>query len=158
MRQLRHTIEKEGYFQRFNKHDLDVRDGLTLDKYIRGCRIPFPWEINGNIIFFDNKHEGGNPHTHGRHIMIPKAMIPSEQLIKHEEMHIYQRYNPLEVNKDKTIISMASTQTDRSNPDTNCLKYEGYSSEYNPYPKSISDIVSIPSKDHPYEDMAYSVI
>lgn len=155
--QLRKTIEKEGYFERFNALDLQVRDGLTIDQYIRGCRIAFPWERTPkpNIIFFEKTHEGGNPHTHGKYIMLPKSYVPNETLIKHEEMHIYQRYNPLEVNKGRTILSMASTTTDRANPDTNCIQYSGYSSKYKENPRTLSDIVSNAAMDHPYEDMAY---
>lgn len=158
--QLRKTIEKEGYFERFNTHDIKVRNGLTLDAYIRGCRIPFPWERYNyppNTIFFEKTHEGGNPHTHGHYIMLPKSFVPSDTLIKHEEMHIYQRYHPLEVNQGRTILSMASMDTNRANPDTNCLQYAGYSSKYKDDPRSLSDIVENPARDHPYEDMAYSV-
>ena len=162
-KKLKKCIQLEGYFERFNDLDKSVRNNLTLDQYISGTRILFPWEnpiINKNIFIVNNKYEGGFPHTHGPYIMTPSLKRLTNHTYKHEKMHIFQRYNPLEVNKEITkqnpIIGVSCTSTSRANPDTNCIQYKGFSSDFLPNPKYLSDITSS-LKDHPYEEMAYKI-
>lgn len=162
-RKLKQCILLEGYFERFNDMDKNVRNNLSLDKYISGTRILYPWEnplINKNIFIFNSEYEGGFPHTHGPYIMSPSLKRLNKKTYQHEKLHIYQRYNPLEVNKEITkkypILGIACNKKSRANPDTNCLQYKGFSSDFIQDPKHLSDIVSS-YKDHPYEEMAYKI-
>ena len=164
---LKASIQLEAYFERFNENDMRVRNHLTLDKYIDGVRILYPWEYlyapktKYNLMILDPGIEFNFPHTHGKYIMVHNLGI-SAQTIKHEEMHIYQRYNPVEVSKkleekNIKIIGIYNPQTDnvRANPDINLLIYDGYINQSCYRNSSSAHIIGLPSKEHPFETMAY---
>jgi len=161
---LRNDIQREGYFERFNEIDKRIRNNMTLDDYISGCRILFPWEqvtrpmVPSRVMIFNRAHEGGFPHTHGRYIMTPSLdkLTPSTYL--HEQIHVYQRYHPAETNAiltKKYPIEGSIGNNCRANPDTNTIQYAGLSAEYVHNAKSLTDTKD--TKDHPYEVMAYLV-
>lgn len=161
--QLKQMIQLEGYFERFNQNDKTLRNNMTLEQYVDSTRILYPWEFSkykNKILIFDKHLEGGFPHTHGHYIMAPSIKFLTPTILKHEQMHIYQRFNPLEVNKnivkDRPIVGIINPASNcRANPDTNCLKYTGISAEYIDEPKTLLDLKD--KSDHPYEEIAYQV-
>jgi len=166
-RQLKKVIELEGYFERFNDMDRRLRNnkGITIDEYVSGTRILYPWEfppappiIKCRIMIFDANHEGGFPHTHGRYVLTPSLSQLSPTTFRHEQVHIYQRYNPEKVNQGNAheIIGIVKPSDNcRANPDTNSLKYAGISAEYKPNAKKMTDLED--PRDHPFEVMAYAL-
>lgn len=173
-KELKKAICLEGYYERFNDNDRILRVNQTLDSFINSCRILYPWEMllfffkkyaifihpKPKIIIFDPKFENGFPHTHGNFILASSLSQLSKTTFKHEQIHIYQRYNPFDVNKEicktwriKGIYYKHDNQ--RANPDTNTIRYESFDSKYIKDPVSLSDIEN--KKDHPYEDMAYKL-
>ena len=140
------------------------------------------------IIFFDPQFEGGMPHTHGHFILLPfdflnplkrivKGSVKGEgkerereserikEIIRHEAVHIEQRYNPCEMNRvivDTFKLPMTGIQRRkeggeeeiyRANPDTNRILYSDIRPLYKSNASSLNDITD--SRDHPYEMMAY---
>lgn len=172
-RELRRSLQLEGYFERFNDTDKQIRNNMTLDEYVASCRILYPneyfklWKlrkynfVNHKVLIFSKRFEGGFPHTHGRFIMAPSIeVILIPRIYVHEQVHIYQRYHPLEVNAFLTklypIKSIATTRDNfRSNPDTNMIIYDNVTSKYKDNAKSLNDISD--RNDHPYELMAYNL-
>lgn len=171
-KRLKKVIELEGYYERFNSNDIKLRNNQNINDFVNSARILYPWEMlyflsytsflspKPKIMIFDSKYESGFPHTHGNIILISKIDHLSKTTYKHEQIHIYQRYNPLEVNKVvcetwpiKGIFYKKDNQ--RANPDTNSIFYETYNAKYVSDPKSLSNIEN--KNDHPFEEMAYSL-
>lgn len=175
-RKLKKSILKSGYYENFNDVDRQVRQNYDLEDFLKSCikgskkhlETLDPWlrsEVS-KIILFDPKFENGNPHTHGRFIFLPYDFenrfknIPV--LIRHEAIHIWQRYHPCEASryvilKYKCPISgfqkNTTSKSFRSNPDINRILYGDITNEFRPDAKKLTDILDV--RDHPYEMMAY---
>jgi hypothetical protein len=180
-RKLHDYITREAYFERFNKADIIARTGkgVTLDEYVAGCRAPSLGErirlfkktraIVGNapwrFMFFDPDMENGFPHTHGPYIMLPDIpnLLPSANTLLHENVHVWQRFNPCEANveierryPDMRITGhVVPSDMHRANPDTNTILYGDARPVYTKDPTRLTDIVD--ARDHPYELMAYDI-
>lgn len=171
-KELKKTICLEGYYERFNFNDKELRKHQTIDNFINSARILYPWEKlkfiflryqvivepKPIIMLFDARFEGGFPHTHGKFILASSLKQLSKSTYKHEQIHIYQRFNPIEVNKDissKWKIKGLFNENDnqRANPDTNTIHYDSFNARYASHPKSLIDIEN--KNDHPFEVMAY---
>jgi hypothetical protein len=155
---LREAIQLEGYFERFSEADKVLRGHMTLDQYVASTRILYPWEIPPKtpyqIMIFDPRLEGGFPHTHGPYIMTPSLKRLTPSILEHEQVHIQQRYHPLELTLGYPIIGYVKPEDGhRANPDTNSLRYAGISSKFKDSPTSLRDLVD--PADHPFEIMAY---
>jgi len=140
--------------------------------------------LDCDLLIYNNfEYEEGLPHTRQDVIFITSSIIPvsdefADDLINiliHEKIHIYQRYNKKEIdNKIKAegymILPESKINKDllylrRSNPDIDNTIY------YNPVnnkemifyyrtdkPNNISDILTNDfSLEHPYEKMAYEI-
>lgn len=189
---LRILIQKEGYLERWNHIDLQVRNHKTtqdfLKGYLKSIRLPFipfmslrlqllfqsPKQFGYRntpikILYFDPRFEGGMPHTHGPFIMLPYGLESRlddgalKDVVFHESIHVYQRYNPLICNKEivskSGVGGIAITGFDnciisRANPDTNRILYGDIAPTYKPNAKTLSDILDV--RDHPYEMSAYA--
>lgn len=172
--QLKQTILSSGYYSYFNDIDRRVRKYYDLDGFINSCyKGPSKYlsvldeklrrEVR-DIILFDPKFECGNPHTHGRYIFLPYDYMSRfsdlDKLIRHEAIHIWQRYHPCEATQyvvEKYNCPIKGIQNDekfyRTNPDINRILYGDISNEYKTDAMTLSDIKDI--RDHPYELMAY---
>ena len=145
-----------------------------------------PW----NVTFIKKEYliENNFPHTHGDTIYFPSSFFGLGEKIKidlliHEKIHVYQRYNPIEYNKlllnyfDLEIENTVSNHPDkdniRVNPDVNKLIYsdkgeyrlpilnknaqdisEVSYQVYNPH-DSITKYSKMPVNEHPNETIAY---
>jgi hypothetical protein len=182
---LEDAILRSAYFEDFCENDKRVRDGLDMRTYIDGCShiidsaqlsllesyLKTSGIMSENIditfLLFNRNHEGGMPHTHGKFIMLPddwflRSLSPEQRqhIIKHESIHIYQRYNPCEFNQ-KLLSNNAfyisgyrkKESNIRSNPDINKIVYSDIRAIYKDEPKSLGDISDY--REHPYEIFAY---
>lgn len=174
-------ISKENYFESFNSNDIRLRGGLTLEIFLKGCRLPTEEEYiilkrvsdHKYYIIFNKKLENGFPHTHYNYIFLPSNVFTVwgsgkslKRLLKHESLHIYQRFNPCEFNKylEKVkgykIYGLTGNDESRSNPDINFLLYKDSRGVLidNRYKNAdVSNINEINDKrDHPYEVYAYA--
>lgn len=200
---LADVIMSQGYFDRLDKTNLKVR-GCTLDgrscmeKYLHGVREPTPAEkdlleiytgridarmspesrlrkIPWRVLFFDDKSEGGFPHTHGDCIMLPYKFLTKHEheeqehvidTLLHEKVHVYQRMFPFDFLDlylrywGFGVLGLASQRIPgiRSNPDTNDVLFADSSGvmispAFKKLPTGLGDIVD--TRDHPNEMAAY---
>lgn len=172
------VITESGYYENMNDTDKAVRGHMDLNMFLSSCveyeesknilsrlESGLRSEVRG-IILFDPLFESGHPHTHGRYIFLPRDFKNKtnniDRLIKHEAIHIWQRYHPCEasqyvIRKYQCPISGIQVNKQglhyRSNPDINKILYGDITNEYKSYAKSLGDIKD--KRDHPYEMMAY---
>lgn len=126
---------------------------------------------------FEIKYEDNMPHTRKNIIFLPKLVLNYSkqkliELLIHEKIHIYQRYNSQLF--DKVISDMGYRIVDkcklnnikllRANPDINNNIYYNKKSKnilmyrYNSTsPSSINDNKIISLYEHPYEHIAYEI-
>jgi hypothetical protein len=174
---LKRDIELEGYVERWNHVDQRLRGSTNLDAYLKSVRLPTwsewrqlrEYQSKHQIIFFDPQFEGGMPHTHGRFILLPFGFLNGKEkekireILRHEAVHIEQRYNPCEMNRVIVdVFKLPITgiqrikevgQLFRANPDTNRILYADIRPLYKSNASSLNDIID--SRDHPYEMVAY---
>lgn len=187
--------DPDKYINSLSKYDLEARNVISpqeyISKIINECYI-FD-DIQKNKLnncskiaknFFDNNYvwkfaligdiyEEGFPHTRTDIIFIsPKILNYNETdlttILIHESIHIYQRYNKMEMNnylknKGYTVSRRRDSEPFiRANPDLDEYIYKDKNGDELLYlykssmPTGINDI--IPSKnEHPYEIMAYEI-
>ena len=133
-----------------------------------------PFRLSIKFSKIDNIYENGYPHTRYNIIFLSPSFFENENkldIIKHEYIHIYQRYNPLKTEKYlnangfKKIGNFKLLYPDmymlrRSNSDIDDniwqdangkLMFPIFSSNN---PKSLNDVLD-KKMEHPYEWMAY---
>jgi hypothetical protein len=141
------------------------------------------------VCFFDDRAENGYPHTQLDRIMLPHPafwkLSNSQQieLLIHELIHVFQRYNPLPVHdyiashsKMNRLARLRPSGT-RDNPDLNGIEYADDTNThlrtlFRPQAKTLADVKLLqlrpghpprtintfhPSDEHPYEHMAYTL-
>ena len=142
-------------------------NGINLTKF-----LDLKWRIG---FVCDNNYENGLPHTRNNIIILNKNKIDISSDIKimktliHEQIHIYQKEYPNEVNKYlnnygfKKIKEREKNDNIRANPDLDNFIYQDknyntYKAIYNNNPKSVEDITYYPYNEqfyeHPNERMA----
>lgn len=177
----------EHYFSTFNETDKRLRNGLTLEKYIKSLRFPnkaeyeylktitdkidsdypslakkVPWKF----IVFRGDVENKYPHTHGSFIFLHQDNLLNIGYVTlfHEKIHVFQRYFPWETNT--LLISLGysihgiADKSGRSNPDINSIIYldEKGNTIDNTYIDDPKSLLDIKDRrDHPFEIMAYDI-
>ena len=142
-------------------------NGINLTKF-----LDLKWRIG---FVCDNNYENGLPHTRNNIIILNKNKIDISSDIKimktliHEQIHIYQKEYPNEVNKYlnnygfKKIKEREKNDNIRANPDLDNFIYQDknyntYKAIYNNNPNSVEDITYYPYNEqfyeHPNERMA----
>ena len=178
-KQLARHIDTEGYVERFNETDRQIRK-VSIDEYIESVRYPTKPEqefinalveqieheptwlklsgISWQFLIFTNG-EGGLPHTHGPYIMLPYLSLYSikPSTLVHEKIHVFQRYYPIETHlyfANSFPITGFAYPCDnmRANPDTSRILYGNMRPKWKENAKMITDITDI--RDAPEELMA----
>jgi hypothetical protein len=176
--------DKDNYIKNLSKYDLCARHVSSHDEYInliinnclnftdeqKNIIIKYtPKNTSFKIALINDVYEDGYPHTREDIIFISPRIFNNynniNKIIKHELIHIDQRYNKRNF---KNYIISRKRNTEpliRANPDldeyiykdifTNKELYYIYSSKN---PKGINDIIKINNlEEHPFEIEAYSV-
>jgi hypothetical protein len=178
--QVKKHIEAEGYAERWNATDAQVRGYVSVDEYVESVRVTTLkewWALRPVVaaardsepehlrktpyrILVFGRGEGGAPHTHGPFIMLPHATLHriTPATLVHEKMHVYQRHHPIE-----TVARIAQTypitgfeypeQNMRANPDTSRILFGDMRPVYKLDAAALTDIQD--PRDHPYEIEAY---
>jgi len=189
------TADQDNYIKSLSPYDLIARNVRNSTEYIykitnacldfndnqkeklTNCAIIAKNFFNNNYIWkfalIDNVYEEGFPHTRADIIFLsPKIIDYSNdiliEILIHESIHIYQRYNKTAINTYllnngyKISRNRNTEPLIRANPDLDEYIYKDSNDEEMIYkykssnPLSINDI--IPSKnEHPYEVMAYEI-
>lgn len=131
-------------------------------------------KIKWNIAVTKGYYENGLPHTRGKIIFLPSKieLMDDKNIIGtliHEKIHIYQRYNREEIDKNLELLGYTKKKHKskedliRSNPDTNEYIYtntngeEMYFKYYNEEPLNITDGIIYGKEEHPYEMISYEI-
>ena len=175
--------DNDNYIKNLSIYDLYARKVSNSDEYkqliINNC-LNFtdeqkniiidnsPKNISFNIALINDIYEEGFPHTRENIIFISPHIFNNlsdiKRIIKHELIHIDQRYNKR--NYKNYIISRKRNTEPliRANPDLDEFIYkdinnrELYYIYFSDKPKSINDIIKINNLDeHPYEIEAYKL-
>lgn len=154
-------------------YDFDDSQKKKLNNCSKIARNFFDNNYIWKFALIGNIYEEGFPHTRMDIIFLsPKIFNYNETdlitVLIHESIHIYQRYNKMEMNKylrDKGYIVSRRRDSEpyiRANPDLDEYIYKNNKGDELLYkyksstPTSINDI--IPNKnEHPFEIMAYEI-
>lgn len=148
---------------------------IRLDGFDSERAARMPWKVCAIV---GEDYENGLPHTIEDTIMMPIDMVdqstPRElcRLLKHEQVHIYQRRYPAEVRRFLRQHGFRRwkrhTRRDgmRANPDTDGWLYERRGERFGfPYRARVRSLQSVhrvpgrshPRFEHPFEWMAYLI-
>lgn len=164
------------YFSAIEKQKL-----IQMMKSVNKMFKKLGFSINFSVKFskVDEKYENGYPHTRYNIIFLSPSFFINDDLnaikiLKHECIHIYQRYNPiatekyLNVNGFKKIGNFKSLYPEkyilkRSNSDIDDNIWQNKNGELmfpifsSNHPQSLSDLWCEKNMEHPYEWMAYNL-
>ena len=166
----------------FTNAEKKYLDKITLmaNNTIKNIDVPFAQQL-ANIQFTfaktnNNNYENGFPHTRENIIFLATPFFKKSEddaisTIIHEKTHLFQRFYPNEThnylqNNGYTLqgkLSQSEMQLKRSNPDINNDVWTDSDGNLmlplfnNINPKSMSDLATSEQKQHPYEEMAYSM-
>jgi hypothetical protein len=176
--------DKDNYIKNLSIYDLYARKVKSHDEYINliidNClnftneQIEIicnnsPQNITFKIALINTVYEEGFPHTREDIIFISPIIFNNisniNKIIKHELIHIDQRYNKRNYQNYKISRERNTEPLIRANPDLDKYIYKNINTNKELYyiysstkPNGINDIIKINNLDeHPYEMEAYNL-